>query len=294
MNAYIKIYEAMAIKWNACQALMRLDKPIGTLLLLWPTLIGLWVASTGHPSPKLLLVFIAGVFITRSAGCVINDICDRNLDGKVERTQHRPLANQSLSLLEAYILLSILACAALGLALLLNPLTLKLAFVGAAFSVLYPLMKRIMPIPQLVLGMTFNWGIIMSFSAVLNHVPWFAWVLYCVALLWTVAYDTMYGMVDIKDDLKIGIHSSAIYFGRADRVVIAVLQGTSLLLLLILGWTLKLNAYYYCSLIAATGFMFYQHYLIRTREPRACFKAFLNNNWLTLVVFVGVFLTYLQ
>ncbi len=270
--------------------LIRLNKPIGTLLLLWPTLWGLCLAANGQPEIKIIIIFILGVFLTRSAGCIINDIADRHFDGHVERTQHRPIAAGKVTVREALILCASLALIAFLLVLMLNRLTIILACFAAAIATLYPFMKRTIDLPQAVLGIAYSWGIPMAFAAQTNHIPGIAWLLFSAAAIWSIAYDTMYAMVDRNDDIKIGVRSSAILFGRYDRLIIGLLQCVVLILLLLVGIIKQLHVFYYCSLLAAAGFFIYQQYLIKDRDRQQCFKAFLNNNWVGLVVFLGSFL----
>ncbi len=269
--------------------LIRLNKPIGALLLLWPTLWGLWLAANGQPEIKIIIIFILGVFLTRSAGCIINDIADRNFDGHVERTQHRPLASGKISVREALILCACLALMAFLLVLMLNRLTIVLAIFAAAIASIYPLMKRYIDLPQAILGIAYSWGIPMAYAAQTHHIPSIAWLLFIAAAIWSIAYDTMYAMVDRDDDLKIGVRSSAILFGRYDRLIIGILQCAVILLLLLVGITEQLHVIYYCSLITAAAFFIYQQYLIKDRARQRCFKAFLNNNWVGVLVFIGIF-----
>ncbi len=275
-------------KLHAIAQLMRLDKPIGSLLLLWPTLWALWIAADGMPSWGLLAVFIAGVFVTRSAGCVINDLWDRNVDGKVKRTAHRPLASGALSVKQAVMVLTGLACIALTLVLCLNTLTFQLAFVGVALTAIYPACKRFLPIPQIVLGLTFNWGVIMAFAAVQNHVPAIAWLLYATANVWTLIYDTQYAMVDRDDDIKLGLHSSAILFAGLDRTIIAALQLCMLGLLIIAGILLKMQWPYYIAVTISALLFSWQQRLTWQRQRESCFKAFLNNNWVGLILWLSI------
>jgi len=271
--------------------LMRFDKPIGTLLLLWPTLWGLWVAAKGFPNVFILSIFVAGVILMRAAGCVINDIADRHIDGKVSRTQSRPLATGSFSLRAAVILFSILMSIAFILVCLLNAKTILLAIIAAALATLYPFTKRWTYWPQLVLGLAFSMSIPMAFTAITNQIPNIAWLMFATSVLWTITYDTEYAMTDRADDLKIGIKSTAILFGRHDRRVIGCIQIVMLLLLLIIGHQLQLNIYYYLGITAAAVLSIYHQYLIRNRDPQSCFRAFLNNNWIGLAIFLGTALS---
>lgn len=278
---------------NEYALLMRLDKPIGTFLLLWPTLWALWLAGQGQPPQKLVVVFILGVFLMRSAGCVINDIADRNLDPFVTRTQQRPLAAKRVSVLEALMLFGGLCVSAFALVLLTNRLTVMLSLVGAVLAASYPFMKRFHYFPQVHLGVAFGWSIPMAFAATTNQVPPVAWLLFTANVIWAVVYDTMYAMVDREDDLQIGAKSTAILFGTQDKRIIGYLQILLLGLLALVGILLKLGLVYYLGLFAAAWFALYQQYLIRHRQPAHCFNAFLNNNWFGLVVFCGILLNYL-
>jgi 4-hydroxybenzoate polyprenyltransferase len=268
--------------------LLRLHKPIGTLLLLWPTLWALWLASEGPPPRRLLWIFVAGVVVMRAAGCVINDFADRHFDGQVRRTAYRPLAMGKITTVEAGLLFVILGFLALLLAWQLNPLTLCCAFIGAGVTILYPFMKRFTHWPQLGLGVAYTWGVVMAFTAVQGKLNPAAWLLFFTALLWPLIYDTFYAMVDREDDLRIGVKSTAILFGSADRAVTGVLQALFLLGLSVVGWVFHLGLPYYLSLVLAGLLFCYQQNLIRTREPAACFKAFLNNNWVGAVIFLGI------
>lgn len=268
--------------------LMRLHKPIGIFLLLWPTLWALWIAARGTPDTKILFVFILGTVIMRSAGCVINDIADRNLDGHVARTRQRPLVTGSISLKGALILFGILCCMAFLLILLLNRFTQTLAIVGLLLAIIYPFSKRFTHWPQLVLGAAFGWAVPMAFAAQTNTLPAITWLLYAAAILWPLAYDTMYAMVDREDDRQIGIKSTALLFEQHDRLFIGYIQTLVILLLVMVGWREQLNLYYYLGLLCATLFACYQQYLITEPLPDRCFKAFLNNNWFGLAVFLGL------
>ncbi len=273
--------------------LMRLDRPIGIFLLLWPMLWALWIASEGSPNPLVLLVFTSGVVLMRSAGCVINDYADRNYDPHVERTRDRPIAAGRVSPGEALTLFAALCLTAFGLVLLMNRLTIMLSFVGVVLAALYPFMKRFTHLPQVFLGAAFGWAVPMVFAAQTGAVPKVAWLLFVATVLWATAYDTMYGMVDREDDLKIGVKSTAILFGEADRAIIATIQLLLLAALLMVGQTAGLGGYYYFGLLLASGLVLYQQYLIRERQPKACFQAFLNNNWFGAAVFTGLVLDYL-
>jgi 4-hydroxybenzoate polyprenyltransferase len=274
--------------------LARLDRPIGTWLLMWPALWALWIAGAGRPHPKVLLVFVAGVFVMRAAGCVINDYADRNIDPHVRRTRDRPLAARRVSAREALYLFAALLTAALYLVTRLNPLTIKLAFIGAALTVSYPFVKRIFPMPQLYLGISFGgWSVPMAFAAEHDAVPRVAWVLYIAAVMWAAIYDTMYAMVDREDDLKVGVKSSAILFADMDKLLIGVMQAMMLFALLLAGRTMHFGRWYESGIVAAGLLFLYQQWLIRKREPAGCLKAFLNNQYVGMVIFVGILLQYL-
>lgn len=273
--------------------LMRVDRPIGTLLLLWPTLWGLWVAAAGRPDPWVLTVFLIGVFLMRSAGCVINDFADRRFDPLVARTRERPVASGRVTPAEALLLFVALAGTAFGLAFTLNAIVVLWALPAIAIAVIYPFMKRVTHLPQLVLGVAFSMGIPMAFAAQTGGVPAITWLLVAANLTWVVAYDTMYALVDIEDDIKAGIKSTAILFGAFVRTLTGLLQVVTLLLLLLLGWHLQLNSYFYGAVALATGLALYQQILIRNHDAGECFKAFLNNAWFGAVVFVGLVLAYL-
>ncbi|WP_323972400.1 4-hydroxybenzoate octaprenyltransferase [Aeromonas hydrophila] len=273
--------------------LARIDKPIGTLLLLWPTLWALWLAADGLPDLWTLLVFVVGVFLMRSAGCVINDYADRNFDGHVKRTASRPLPMGKVKPREVLALFAVLAFISFALVLTMNPLTIGLSFAALLLAVCYPFMKRYIPIPQLVLGMAFSWSIPMAYAAQANALPAVAWLVFLANLLWTIAYDTQYAMVDRDDDLKLGLKSSAILFGRHDKRIIGVLQLLTLLILLLVGQLSELGSSYYWSLLAAAALFVYQQRLIRERQREACFQAFLNNNYVGALIFAGVVINYL-
>ena len=273
--------------------LMRLDRPIGIFLLMWPMLWALWIASKGNPNLLVLLVFASGVVLMRSAGCVINDYADRKFDPHVERTRDRPIAAGRVRPKEALALFAVLCLTAFGLVLLMNRLTIMLSFAGVVLAALYPFMKRFTHLPQVFLGVAFGWAVPMAFAAQTGDVPKVAWLLFVATVLWATAYDTMYGMVDREDDLKIGVKSTAILFGEADRAIIATIQILLLAALLMVGQTAGLGGYYYFGLLLAAGLALYQQYLIREREPKACFQAFLNNNWFGAAVFTGILLDYL-
>ncbi len=273
--------------------LARFDKPIGILILLWPALWALWVASAGHPDPLVLTVICLGVVLMRAAGCVINDYADRDFDPHVERTKQRPIAAGKVSPKEALWFFVILCLLAFGLVLWLNLFTIELSFVGAFLAASYPFMKRYTQLPQAYLGIAFGWAVPMSFSAQTDTIPPVAWIMYFAVLLWALVYDTMYAMVDKDDDLKIGVKSTAILFGAYDRHIMAVLQLIIISLLIIIGQMQGLGLPYYSGLFVATVLCVYQQKLIFHREKPLCFKAFLNSNWFGLVVFLGLFVDYL-
>jgi 4-hydroxybenzoate polyprenyltransferase len=276
----------------AYMRLMRLHAPIGIWLLMWPTLWALWLAGEGRPSPDVFTVFVLGVILMRSAGCVINDFADRRLDPHVRRTRTRPLAAGQVSAAEALVLFAGLSLIALGLVLTMNMLTQALALVGALLAVIYPFSKRYLATPQFVLGVAFGWSVPMSFAAQTNSVPPLAWLLFCAVILWAVVYDTMYAMVDREDDLKLGIKSTAILFGDADRTLLGVLQAALLLTLYLVGERAGLGGWYLLGLLAAALSAGWQQWLIRDRHPQACFSAFQNNHVFGAAVFAGILLDY--
>ncbi len=273
--------------------LARFDKPIGTLILLWPALWALWLASAGQPNFKVLMIICLGVILMRAAGCVINDYADRNFDPHVERTKQRPIAAGKVSPKEALILFIILCLISFGLVLFLNLYTILLSFVAAFLAGSYPFMKRYTQLPQAYLGIAFGWAVPMAFAAQTNQIPNVTWFLYLAVILWALVYDTMYAMVDKDDDLKIGIKSTAILFGQYDRQIMAILQCCILLILFTVGQIEKLGIFYYVGLIIAAGFSIYQQMLIFNRDKKSCFQAFLNNNYFGLVIFLGIFLNFL-
>jgi 4-hydroxybenzoate polyprenyltransferase len=273
--------------------LARFDRPIGTWLLLWPALWALWVAGGGRPHQKILIVFALGVVLMRAAGCVINDFADRNIDPHVKRTRERPLAARRVSPTEALVLFVVLAAVALGLVTRLNIFTVKLAVVGAALTVSYPFVKRFFPLPQLYLGISFGgWSVPMAFAAQRDSLPRITWVLYIAAVIWAAAYDTIYAMVDREDDITIGINSSAILFADMDRLLIGVMQALMIFALVLAGRDMSFGHWYYAGLVTAGVLFLYQQWLIRAREPAACLRAFLNNNYVGMVIFIGVLLQY--
>jgi len=273
--------------------LMRLDRPIGIWLLLWPVLWALWISANGHPDEKIFVLFVIGTFVMRSAGCVMNDFADREFDPHVRRTADRPLAKQSVSPAEALALFGVLGIIALALLIPLNRPTQVLALIGGVLAVTYPFLKRFFALPQAYLGLAFSWSVPMAFAAQTGELPPIAWVLFVAGVMWTTAYDTIYAMVDREDDLVIGIRSSAILFGRADRGIIALLQAGALAGLALVGHLAHLGRWYWASLVVAAALAVYQQYLIRGRNPSDCFRAFLNNNLFGLSVFGGILLDYL-
>jgi 4-hydroxybenzoate polyprenyltransferase len=273
--------------------LMRLDRPIGTFLLLWPALWALWLAADGKPQPHVFIVFVLGVFLMRSAGCVINDFADRKIDPHVRRTRDRPLAQGRVEPGEAIILFVGLSLIALGLVLTLDRTTQQLALIGAVLTVTYPFFKRFFPLPQLYLGIAFSWSVPMAYAAEAGEISRIGWLLFMAAVLWTTVYDTMYAMVDREDDLKLGLRSSAILFGDADRFIICVMQLMTLLALWLVGRELDLGYWYQGGLAAAACVALYEQWLIRDRLPDRCFRAFLNNNYFGMAVFIGIALEYL-
>tara|TARA_R110002072_G_scaffold622_5_gene4811 strand:+ start:17444 stop:18304 length:861 start_codon:yes stop_codon:yes gene_type:complete len=272
--------------------LMRLHKPIGIYLVLWPTLWALWLAAEGIPSLNVLTVFILGVILMRSAGCVINDFADRKIDGEVKRTKDRPLVTGLVSPKQALMCFVLLCTVAFLLVLSMNTLTIYLSVGGVILAFIYPFMKRYTHLPQVFLGAAFAWAVPMAYAAQTNSLPSIVWLIYMASLIWTVAYDTMYAMVDRDDDIKIGVKSTAILFGSLDRVIIAFLQVLVILTLCVIGQQATLGEFYYLGVSVASVFFVYQQHLIRHRDREACFQAFLNNNWVGLVLFCGIFLEY--
>ena len=277
---------------RAYALLVRFHRPIGSLLLLWPALWALWLAAQGQPPWRVVLIFIAGVFLMRSAGCAINDFADRNLDGQVARTRERPLATGLVSPREALGVFFVLGLTAFLLVLLLDWKTITLSVVALGLAVLYPFMKRFTHWPQVFLGAAFGWAVPMAYTAITGQVPLQGWLVFVAALIWALIYDTQYAMVDREDDLKAGIKSTAILFGRHDRLLIGLLQLVFLGLMAYIGLTAGRGAWYFGGLAVAAGLSAYQQYLMRDRELVACFRAFLNNNYLGLALFLGLFLDY--
>lgn len=280
-------------KIDAYERLMRLDKPIGILLLLWPTLWALWIAGEGRPDWLVVWIFFMGTVLMRSAGCVMNDVADRNFDGHVERTRQRPLVSGEVSVKEACLLAAGLSLGAFALVLFLNTLTIVLSFAALLLAMTYPLTKRFLVTPQAYLGIAFGFGIPMAFAALTDALPPVAWLMLLANIFWALAYDTEYAMVDRDDDLKIGIRSSAIFFGRHDVAAIMVCYAAMLLLLVLVGWLQQLHWPYYLGLVLAAALALYHYRLIRKRERASCFKAFLHNNWLGAAIFAGLLADYL-
>ena len=272
--------------------LTRLDKPIGIFLLLWPTLIALWIAAEGWPDPLVLFVFVMGVILMRSAGCAINDYADREIDGKVKRTKQRPLASGKITETETLLVFSLLSLTAFILVLFMNELTIWMSLGGILLAASYPFMKRYHYLPQVHLGAAFGWSAPMAYAAQANEVTAVTWLIFLATILWATAYDTMYAMVDYDDDIKIGVKSTAILFGNQDKLIIAAIQILLILNLILIGHRAGLSGFYYLGVASASLFAAYQQYLIKDRSRERCFQAFLNNNWLGLVVFIGVVLDY--
>ncbi len=275
-------------KARAIWQLTRMNRPIGSLLLLWPTLWALFLAADGIPRWDVLVVFVLGVFFMRSAGCVINDFADRHFDGHVKRTSERPIPAGLVSGKEAIVIFLLLGISSFLLVLTMNNLTVFLSLGGIILAAAYPFMKRFTHLPQLILGMAFGWAIPMAYAAQSGELPAQAWLLFVINILWTIAYDTMYAMVDRDDDLNIGIKSTAILFGRFDKLIIGLLQLSVIALLIFLGWWLSLeNAYYWGVLVAAVLFV-HQQRLIRERKRKECLQGFLNNNYVGMALFIGL------
>jgi len=285
-------WRALLRHYTSYLRLMRLHRPIGIWLLLWPTLWALWIASAGRPDEQVFLILVLGTIVARSAGCVINDFADRNIDPQVARTADRPLATGEVTPVEALLLFAALMLIALGLVLTLNRLAVSFAIAGAVITILYPFTKRFLSTPQFVLGVAFAWGVPMAFAASIGDVPRIGWLLFLAAMIWVVVYDTQYAMTDRIDDLKVGVRSTAILFGDLDRVFIAGLQVLLLASLVLVGRSADLGVWYYGGLAAATAFGAYQVYLIKDRDGGRCFRAFLNNAWVGASVFVGIVLDY--
>lgn len=272
--------------------LARLDRPIGIWLLMWPMLWALWIAGSGRPSPRVLIVFLLGTATMRSAGCIINDFLDRKIDPHVRRTRDRPLAARRVGPTEALALFALFAGASLWLVAKLDWLTIRYAFVGAILAVSYPLLKRFFPLPQFYLGLAFGWAVPMAFVAQMGVVPRLGWVMFVTAVLWAVIYDTLYAMVDRDDDLKIGVRSSAVLFADMDRLLIGTMQAIMLFALMLMGRQLEFGRWYFAGVAATAVFFLYQQWLIRNREPAACMRGFLNNHYVGMAIFIGILLEY--
>lgn len=283
----------MTGKINAFWRLMRFDRPIGILLLLWPTLWALWIAGDGSPSLKNVLIFSTGVVLMRAAGCIMNDIADRKFDPHVERTRCRPLPAGELTVREALLAFFTMMLLAFGLVLMTNALTVKLAFAGAALAASYPFFKRWTFFPQVVLGLAFGWGIPMAFAAQNSHVASVAWLILLINVIWAVIYDTLYAMVDRDDDISIGLKSTAIMFGRHDLLILRILKITMIALLLVLGEILQLAWPWQVGVLVASGLFVWQQKLVLKRNRDACFQAFLNNNWVGVAILAGLLAAYL-
>ena len=284
-------YASAAKRINAYERLIRLDKPVGALLLLWPTLWAVWIASLGRPAIDIIVIFVAGTFLMRSAGCAINDWADRDFDGRVARTRDRPLAAGEIAPREALAVGAVLALLAFCFVLFLNRFAILLSVVALAIACSYPFVKRFFPLPQLCLGIAFGFGIPMAFAAIRNALPWECWALLAANVCYSFAYDTEYAMVDRDDDLKIGIRTSAITLGRYD---VAAVMASYVLMVLILAWigiALRLGWPYQAGLAAAAGMMLYHYTLIRDRSREGCFRAFRHNNWVGLAIFAGIVLS---
>jgi 4-hydroxybenzoate polyprenyltransferase len=272
--------------------LARLHRPIGIWLLLWPVLWAVWIAGASHPSPQVVVIFVLGTVAMRSAGCVINDLFDRDFDPFVKRTRDRPVASRRISPAEAAVWFLALISVALALVLQLDPFTIRMSVFGAFLAVTYPLFKRFFPLPQFYLGVAFSWGVPMAFNAQNGNVPRVAWIIFIAGIIWAAIYDTMYAMVDRDDDLKIGVKSSAIVFGDMDRLIIGMLQALMLFALYLVGTNMEFGYWYNAGLVGAAVLFAWQQWLIRARKPEDCFAAFLNNQYVGLAIFIGILLEY--
>ncbi|WP_237387725.1 4-hydroxybenzoate octaprenyltransferase [Xenorhabdus sp. Sc-CR9] len=279
-------------KWRAYCRLMRVDKPIGTFLLLWPTYWALWIAAKGIPDLYVLLVFTIGVFSMRAAGCCINDFADRKFDGYVERTKSRPLPSGDITEKESKILFATLVLISFALVLTLNKMTIALSVVGLALAWTYPFVKRVSHLPQVVLGAAYGWSIPMAFAAVSESLPLECWLLFLANVIWSVIYDTQYAMIDRDDDLKIGVKSTAVLFGRFDKLIIGILQFAMLAILVSVGNMMNLAGIYYWTILLVAALFIYQQKLIAGREREFCFQAFMNNNYVGITLFLGIFFSY--
>jgi 4-hydroxybenzoate polyprenyltransferase len=272
--------------------LARLHRPIGIWLLLWPVVWAVWIAGSAHPSPRVVVIFVLGTVAMRSAGCVINDLFDRDFDPFVKRTRDRPVASRRIAPAEALVWFLALISAALALVLQLDPTTIRMSVIGAVLAVTYPLFKRFFPLPQFYLGVAFSWGVPMAFNAQNGNIPRVAWILFFAGIIWAAIYDTMYAMVDRDDDLKIGVKSSAIVFGDMDKLIVGMLQGLMLFALYLVGTNMEFGYCYNAGLVGVAVFFTWQQWLIRNRQPEACFAAFLNNQYVGLSIFIGILLEY--
>ena len=270
----------------------RLHRPIGIWLLLWPVLWAIWIAGASHPKPEVLVIFVLGTGAMRSAGCVINDLADRDFDPFVKRTRDRPIASRRLAPVEALVWFLVLIATALALVLQLDEKTIRMSVIGAALAVSYPFFKRFFPLPQFYLGVAFSWGVPMVFMAQMGQIPRVAWIIFFAGIIWAAIYDTMYAMVDRDDDLKIGVKSSAIVFGDMDKLIIGALQLLMLFTLYLVGTNMEFGYWYNMGLVGAAVFFAWQQWLIRDRKPAECFKGFLNNHYVGLSVFIGIVLEY--
>lgn len=272
--------------------LMRLDKPIGILLLLWPTLSALWIAAEGLPDITVLVVFILGVILMRSAGCAINDFADREIDGSVWRTQNRPLATGELTARQAIYVFIGMALVAFILVSMLNTLTIWLSLGGVFLAATYPFMKRYTYFPQIYLGMAFGWAIPMAYAAQTNSVPVMAWLLFLANIIWTTMYDTFYAMADREDDLLAGVKSTAVLFGDDDLIIQGMMQVAYIFVMVLIGVQLEMSFIFYLGLCVAGGLFAYQQFLAKDRQPQRCLQAFLNNNWVGLAIFLSLVIHY--
>ena len=285
-------YQHIVDRLEQYSLLIRLDRPIGIYLLLWPTLWALWIAAKGIPDLLVLFVFVSGVFLMRSAGCAINDFADKDIDPHVERTKERPLAAGKISSKEALVVFASLSITAFSLVLLMNTLTIYMSFVGIILAASYPFAKRFHYMPQVHLGAAFGWAAPMAFTAQANEITVVTWLIFMATVLWATAYDTMYAMSDREDDLKIGVKSTAILFGDADKLIVGLLQALLIFALVLIGANSEMGLYYYLGLVAASALAIYQQYLIKDRDRQKCIQAFLNNNWFGFAVFAGIFVDY--
>ncbi|MDH4047843.1 MAG: 4-hydroxybenzoate octaprenyltransferase [Gammaproteobacteria bacterium] len=291
-SALTRLSPGFAAQLRNYLLLMRLDKPVGILLLLWPTLWALWLAGEGHPDGGLFIVFVLGVIVMRSGGCVLNDFADRNIDPYVERTRTRPIASGAVAPMEALTLFIALALVAIGLAAMLNRPAQMLAIIAAGLTIIYPFIKRFVSVPQFFLGAAFGWAVPMAFAAQTGATSQLAWLVFATAVIWAVIYDTFYAMVDRKDDIKVGVKSTAILFGDADLFIIGALQFLMLVALLFIGNMAELGGWFFASVLLAAILMAWHQWLARQRQPAACFRVFLLNHYIGMVIFIGIVLHY--